>query len=86
MSHSCQPFGFAGRITLPKGELLRRDEIDKITEVLRKIVESEPQDTTEAEKRFFQAGSKGFERIEKRMVLLEKYGPKPEKASKSKTK
>ena len=33
-----------------KGELLRRAEIDRIVEVLRKLVESESEDTTEREK------------------------------------
>ena len=65
-----------------KGELLRRDEIDRITEVLRKIVESETEDTTEREKRVIEAASIELERIERRMVLLEKYGPKPKEASK----
>ena len=59
-----------------KGESLRRDEINRITEVLKQIAESEPEDTTEGEKRFFQAASEGLERIERRMTLLEKYGAK----------
>ena len=58
-----------------RGERLRRYEIYWITAVLKKIAESEPEDTTEAEKRFFQAASKGLARIEKRMALLKKYGP-----------
>ena len=69
-----------------KGELLRRDEIDRIAEVLRKIAESEPEDTTDRAKRLIQAASIELERIERRMALLEKYGPKPEKASKSESK
>ena len=61
-----------------KGELLQREEINTITEVLRKIAVSELGDTTEAEKRIIQAASKGLARIERRMDLLKKYGPKPE--------
>ena len=60
-----------------QGERLRRYEIYWITAVLKEIVESEPEDTTEAEKRFFQAASKGLARIEERMALLKKYGPHP---------
>ena len=59
------------------GELLGRYEIHWIGAVLKKIVESEPEDTTEGEKRFFQAASKGLARIEERMALLKKYGPSP---------
>ena len=66
-----------------KGESLRRAEINRITEVLKKIAASEPEDTTEAEKRFFRAASKGLDRIERRMALLEKYGPKSKKALES---
>ena len=33
-------------------------------------------DTTDAEKRFFQAASKELARLEERMALLKKYGPK----------
>ena len=69
-----------------KGELLRRDEIDRIAEVLRKIVESESEDTTEREKRLIEAASIELERIDRRMALLEKYGPKPKEASKSASK
>ena len=69
-----------------KGELLRRDEIDRITEVLRKVAKSKPQDKTEREKRLIEAASIELERIERRVALLEKYGPKPEKASKSESK
>ena len=69
-----------------KGERLRRDDINRITEVLRKIAESEPEDTTEGEKRVIQAASKGFKRIERRIALLEKYGPKPKAVSKSRSK
>ena len=69
-----------------KGELLRRDEIDRIAEVLRKIVESESENTTEREKRLIEAASIELERIDRRMVLLEKYGPKPKEASKSASK
>ena len=69
-----------------KGELLRRDEIDRIAEVLRKIAESEPEDTTERAKRVIQAASIELERIDRRMRLLEKYGPRPKKASKSESK
>ena len=66
-----------------KGESLRKNDINRITEVLKKIAESKAEDTTEGEKRFFQAASEGLERIERRMTLLEKYGPKPKKVSKS---
>ena len=69
-----------------KGELLRRDEIDRIAEVLREIVESESENTTEREKRLIEAASIELERIDRRMVLLEKYGPKPKEASKSASK
>ena len=69
-----------------KGELLRSDEINRIAEVFRKIVESESEDTTERAKRLIEAASIELERIDRRMALLEKYGPKPEKASKSKSK
>ena len=66
-----------------KGESLRRNDINRITGFLKQIAESELEDTTEGEKRGIQAASEGSERIEKRMALLEKYGPKSEKASKS---
>ena len=69
-----------------KGELLRSDEINRIAEVLRKIAESEPEDTTDRAKRLIEAACIELERIERRMALLEKYGPKPEKASKSESK
>ena len=69
-----------------KGELLRRDEIDRITEVFRKIAESEPDSTTKRAKRLIEAASKELERIERRMALLEKYGPKLEKGAKPKSK
>ena len=69
-----------------KGESLRRNDINRITEVLKKIAESEPEDTTEEEKQVFQAASKGLERIERRIDLLEKYGPNSKKVSKSKSK
>ena len=64
-----------------KGELLRKDEINTITDVLTKIAESETEDTTEWAKRIIRAASEGLERIERRTALLKKYGPKPEKAS-----
>ena len=57
-----------------EGERLGRYEIHWIAAVLKKIVESEPEDTTEGEKRFFQAAAEGLARIEKRMALLKKYG------------
>ena len=57
-----------------KGERLRRHEINRITEVLKKIAESEPEDTTEAEKQVVQAAAEELARIEKRMALLKKYG------------
>ena len=60
-----------------RGERLGRYEIHWIAAVLKEIAESEPQDTTEAEKQFFQAASKGLARIEERMALLKKYGPHP---------
>ena len=60
-----------------QGERLRRYEIYWIAAVLKEIAESEPEDTTDAEKRFFQVASKGLERIEERMALLKKYGPHP---------
>lgn len=69
-----------------KGELLRKDEINTITDVLRKIVLSETEDTTERAKRVIRAAYKGLDRVERRMALLKKYGPKPEKASKSESK
>lgn len=69
-----------------KGELLRRDEINKIAEVFRKIVESESEDTTERAKRLIEAASIELERIDRRLGLLEKYGPKPKEASKSESK
>ena len=59
-----------------RGERLRGYEIYWITAVLKKIAVSEPQDTTDAEKRFFQAASKELARLEERMALLKKYGPK----------
>ena len=61
-----------------QGERLRRYEIHWIAALLKKIAESEPEDTTDAEKRFFQAASKGLARIEGRMALLKKYGPHPD--------
>ena len=66
-----------------KGERLRRAEINRITEFLKQIAESETEDTTEGEKRVIQAAYEGLERIEKRMALLKKYGPKSEKVSRS---
>ena len=60
-----------------EGERLGRYEVHWIAAVLKKIVESEIEDTTEGEKRFFQAASKGLARIEERMALLKKYGPSP---------
>ena len=60
-----------------EGERLGRYEIHWIAAVLKEIAESEPEDTTDAEKRFFQAASKGLARIEERMALLKKYGPNP---------
>ena len=58
-----------------EAERLRGFEIHWIAVVLKKIAESEPEDTTEAEKRVIQAASKGLARIEERMALLKKYGP-----------
>lgn len=58
-----------------EGERLRRYDIIRITQVLKKIAESEPRDTTERTKRVIQAASEGLERIEKRKALLKKHGP-----------
>ena len=69
-----------------KGELLRSDEINRIAEVFRKIVESEPEDTTERTKGLIEAASLELERIDRRMALLEKYGPQPKKASQAASK
>ena len=75
--------GWAGKLnTLERryrfeGELLGRYEINRITAVLKKIAESEIEDATEAEKRFFRAAAEGLARIEERIALLKKYGPRP---------
>ncbi len=69
-----------------KGESLRRADINRITKVLRQIADSEPENTTEGAKRVIQAASKELERIERRMALLEKYGPKSKKALESESK
>ena len=72
----------------------------RIIEFLKKIVESEPEYTVEpntgwvgvpiigwtGEKPVIQAAYEELERIERRMALLEKSGPKSEKASKSESK
>ena len=72
----------------------------RIIEFLKKIVESEPEYTVEpntgwvgvpiigwtGEKPVIQAAYEALERIEGRMALVEKYGPKSEKASKSESK
>ena len=58
-----------------KGERLGRYEINRITAVLKKIAESEIEDTTAREKRVTQDAAKGLARLEERMALLKKYGP-----------
>ena len=58
-----------------EGERLGRYEVNRITAVLKKIAESDIEDATEAEKRFFRAAAEGLARIEKRIALLRKSGP-----------
>ena len=72
----------------------------RIIEFLKKIVESEPEYTVEpntgwvgvpiigwtGEKPVIQAAYEALERIERRMALLEKYGPKSKKALESESK
>ena len=57
-----------------EGELLGGYEINRISAVLKKIAESEMEDTTEREKRVIRAAAKGLTRLEERMALLKKYG------------
>jgi hypothetical protein len=60
-----------------KGVSLRQNDVNKITKFLEKIIESEREYTTKEEKRIVQTASKGLRWIQKRIALLQEYGPKP---------
>ena len=69
-----------------KGVKPTRSDVNKIVKFLQKIKENEKAYTTEEGKLVVQAASRGLERIEKRMALLKKYGPKSNKKPKSEPK